>query len=148
MPAGIITNIGNITKDKILNKPQYTLILVILLLVFLILSDRLFGLNIYVITGLVMFVFSIIILSTFSNIDKPFNALFNSVSSRNFMSIFLLVFYIIYVYETPEFSSNYPHPVLQKLGITFVSVRTLAMLSVLFLSIMTAYTIYLTTEDN
>lgn len=147
MPGGIITNLTNLTSHNAINHPQYTLIALILTFVLLILADRLFGLNVYIVVSILLLIFSVIIASTLTNADKPFNALFNSSSSKNFMSVFLLVFFIIFVYENPDYDNDNPHPLYVKIGMPFITTKMVAMSLILSFSLVTAYTIYLTTRE-
>lgn len=151
MPGIFVNNIVNLTKTKITNKPHLTLILIILMFFTLIFLNRLFGVNMLGTTILILGLFTLIISSTILRTKSELNELFNSISSRNFMAIFLLVFFIIYVYEDPFYDSSKPNQLFDKLTNNhnkYISNRTVGLISLISFSIITAYTVYLTTRTN
>jgi hypothetical protein len=142
--------------------PSYMLILTFLLLLFAMFSQRIFGITsqYYIIfaTVIILSVMILITLSIFSsepklienNFLESINTIFDSPSSRNFLSVVALVLFIILVYELVEYDNNDPHYVLDKIMFgknKYISNRTSGILLIFFFSLLTSYTIMTTTRE-
>lgn len=164
MPGGIVDSVLNITSKFATNKPQYILISIVLAMIFIIFSKRLFQIEwkyfpIIITTG-ILFLMSIIIISTvlhtlqisdsYGYIDSFYNV-FSSPSGRNFFAIIMLLFFVIYLYELPQYDNNDPHKVLNTIMLgnnTFISNRTMGILLIFGFGIFIAYTVMLTTRES
>lgn len=151
MPGGIVNNLDNLFSSHVINRPYITLFFVVFLIILLIFGDRLLGFSyaysVYILIGL----FSIIIATTIFQHNVSLTDLFHSTSSRNFMSVMLLIFFIMFVYEDPEYSNNE----LNKMAniLTFgnnkhITNRMVGIGVIITFSLVTAYTIYLTTREK
>jgi hypothetical protein len=153
MPAGIILNISNITGKLATTKPHYTLFFLIFLILFFIFSERLIGLSNYASVIILLFIFALIISLIFFDAYgkyEIYNDIFNSTAGKNFFAIFLLVFFIIFVYELPMYDSDKPHDIINKLTFghnKLISNRFVGISIIFSLSMLTAYSIYKTSRD-
>ncbi len=162
MPAGVINNLDTIEKSSYLRN-KYVLIIFCLIMFFILFSKRIFNIQdpnfIIYVTAIVIGLFIVIILSTFLDVAGyssynylgKFNKLFNSPASRNFLAIITLVFFVIFVYEAPNYGNNNQHHLIDVLTFhnnKYISNRTAGMLLIMSFTILTAYTIYLTTKDS
>jgi hypothetical protein len=144
------------------SKPQRILIFIVIAVVFLLYSQRLFNItNQYYSTGvavLIIAIASIIMLSTFLHIlnitdnanVSNFNNVFNSPGSRSFFAIIVLVLFIMFLYEVPIYSNNDPHLASDKLMFGHNSIfsnRTVGMILLFTFTIVTGYTVYSTTRE-
>lgn len=153
---GFATNIANITHQKMIDYPQFTLILIMALILFILFSNRFIGGPNYLrIIGLLI-IFSVIIVGSFLTWFKQFgfghdtgvvrfSDIFNSGAGRNFISVFLLIFFIIYIYELEKYSND--DEVYESLGIV-ITKRTIGRIFILFYTFLTAYTMHLTTTSG
>jgi hypothetical protein len=162
MDSNTIHNITNVSSKYAKTKPQYYLVFVIVLIFFIVYSQRLFSIqrpdySVFM-TTCVIIIISFIIISTFLAIlevkdpngyIESFSSIFNSSGSRTFLAIILLVLFIIFVYETPKYGNNDPNETLNLLMLghnTYVSNREMGIILILFFGILTAYTAMTITE--
>ena len=159
---GLGTIISNYAGDQAKTKPHRIFILILIVIILLLYSQRIFGItnpyyNTYVACGLIL-IASLIILSTFLSIlhttdnehISNFNNIFNSPSSKNFFAVFLLIIFIMFIYEIPMYDNNNPHSVMDKLLFGYNGVfsnRLIGVILIFGFGISTAYMIHSTTRD-
>lgn len=168
MPAGIINDIANIFSKEAASKPYYTLFLIVIIIFITIYSQRILNIksNYYSLfsTIIILSVISLIIASTFlhmlniklkhekyNSYVENFNHIFNSAGSRNFLLIFSFLLFVMFVYESPEFDNENPHFMTDKFMFGYngiLSNRTYGLLLLIFFGLATAYTVYVTTNEN
>lgn len=157
------TVLTNFASEQATSKPQYVLILITIVIITLIYSQRLFNINNphynTLISCFLMAIMSIIILSTFLNVLKitdsqhvnNFNEIFNSPGSRNYFAVFVLLLFIMFVYELPVYDNNNPHVLIDKLTFghnKFISNKLLGLLLIISFCITTGYVIHSTTREH
>ncbi len=163
MPAGTVYNILNMTSKFATNKPHYFLIGIVLAMILIIYSRRLFQIKWkyypMLVTSFALILMSVIILSTFLQVLQikdpygyidSFNSVFNSPGGRNFFAIILLLLFVIYLYELPQYDNNNPNVVLDKImrgKNNYISNRTVGIVLIFLFGIFTAYTVMLTTNE-
>jgi len=162
MPGGTVDGALNITSKFAAKQSHYILIAIVLAMIFVVYTKRLFKIEWkyfpIVITVIVLLLMSLIILSTichFMKISNPyvdnFNSVFNSSGSRNFFAVILLLFFVIYIYELPQFDNNAQQHILDQVTCgnnNFISNRTMGIILIFGFGIFTAYTIMLTTRGT
>lgn len=164
MPAGIIGSIANIESTSAITKPHYTLFILVILIFLILFSQRMLGLDTgyyhIPVTLFFLLMISIIITSTILQtlkIDdstghiKTFNNIFNSPSSRNFLAIITFLFFVMFVYEIPEYDNSQPHPLVDKILFghnNFLANRTVGVFLIIIFGLFTGYTVYVTTRDG
>lgn len=160
---GLGTAISSFATEQARSKPQRILILIVIVIVFILYSQRLLGIEdpyygIFVVCFM-MVVASIIILSTFLSIlnvtDNKhvdnFNNIFNSTGSKNFFAIFVLVLFIMFVYEVPMYSNSRSHSIMDKVLFGYNGIfsnRVIGMLLIFAFCITTGYIVYSTTRGD
>ena len=159
---GLGTVISNFASEQARSKPQWILIVIVIAMVLLIYSQRLLGIaNPYYSTYVACFlllIVSIILLSTFLSVLNitdnvhvdNFNYIFNSPGSKNFFAVFLLLLFVMFVYEIPMYDNNNPHAIMDKLLFGYNSVfsnRLIGILLIFGFGISTAYMIHSTTRE-
>lgn len=159
---GIINSLVNLISNYAIIKPHYFLVGMVLIIFFLMFYEQIFNIDPYkhitLITSIIIGLISIIILSTILHVLNvhdsggyidSLNNVFNSAGGRNFLAIFSLVLFVMYIYEFPETTNNNPENLLNK--ITFghnniLSNKTASLITILFFTILTAYTVMETTN--
>jgi hypothetical protein len=167
MAGGTIYNIANITdvtSKYARTKPHYYLIAVILLIFFIVYSQRIFGItrpdySVFM-TVCVIILISFIIIMTFLYVleirdpegyIESFSNVFNSSGGRTFLAIILLVLFIIFVYETPTYGNNNPNETLNILTFghnTYISNRTYGIILIVIFGTFTAYVATTMTNED
>lgn len=159
----LITSISNYVSDQASSKPQMILIFIVITIIFLLYSQRLFGItdNYYntIMACFIIVIMCSIILTTFLNILRitnneyilKFSDIFNSPGSKNFFAVFLLLLFVMFVYELPLYDNNNTHAITNKLmfghnGV--LSNRTFGIMLIFGFCISTAYMIYKTTRES
>ena len=162
MPSGIISNIANLQTSAAVTQPHYTLFLIVIMIFFILFSQRLFSVgntnyDIFV-TIFLLVTISVVIISTIFevlNIDdkgghiKRFNNIFNSPGSRNFLAVISFLMFVIFIYETPEYDNNLQHHITDKIFFgynNYLSNRMVGVLLLMIFGMFTGYTIYSTTR--
>lgn len=158
----INTALVSLWSKKAVSEPSYALILIFCLLVFAIFSQRAFDIKsqyyILIATLLILLVMLFIIASLFAsqpqlldnNIFVAINNMFDSSSSRNFLSVVSLIMFVMLVYELAEYDNNDPHLFLDKILLgknNYISNRTSGIMLVLGFSLFVSYTIMKTTRQ-
>jgi hypothetical protein len=153
MPGAMIINLSNMTSKYATTKPHYTLIALVFLIIFLIFAERFINLNNLVSVIVLLLIFSIIIGFIFLDAHGQYeeiNKIFNSSGGKNFVALFLLVFFIIFIYEYGVYGNNDRYALLDKLTFghnKYVSNRFVGITAIFLFATVTAYTIYTTTRD-
>ena len=158
----LVTALSNFASEQARSKPQRILILIIIAIVFILYSQRLFGIvNTYystIVACFIITVVSVIMASTFLSIlnvtDNEhvvnFNNIFNSTGSKNFFAIVVLVLFVMFLYELPVYDNNDPNAASDKLMFgynKFFSNRTIGLLLMFAFTITTGYIIHSTTRE-
>jgi len=158
----LVTSLSNYAGEQAQSKPQRILILIMLVVIFVLYSQRLFGIeNTYYTTFVACFmvaVISIVILSTFLSVlamtdnqhVKNFNNIFNSPGSKNFFAVIVLLLFVMFVYELPMYDSRQPHSILDRIMFgynRYFSNKTIGLVLIFGFAITTAYFIHSTTRE-
>lgn len=161
---GLGTAISNFASEQAKSKPQIALIFITVATIFILFSERLFNVSstnrtyLIVMVCLITLIMSVVTASTFMHIlnltnnsrVNSFSNVFNSPGSKNYFAVFLLLLYVMRIYELPIYDNNYPHSVTDKILFghnTILSNRTLGVLVMFGFCISTAYMIYSTTRE-
>jgi hypothetical protein len=164
MPGGVVNNIANLQSNTAITKPYYTLFILVVMMFCILFSQRMLGIDSSYysipITLCFIIIFGIIITSTLlhvlkikdeNNYIENFNDTFNSPGSRNFLAIIAFVFFIMFVYEIPDYDNNRPHGLIDKITFGYnnlISNRFVGIILIIIISIFNGYAIYLTTRDG
>ena len=163
MPGGVVNNIANATSKFATTRPHYFLIGMVILIMIILYSERMFGIkweqySIFV-TVFVLMLMGVVILATFLHVlqihdsngyIEAFSNIFNSSGGRNFLAILSLILFVVFICEVPEYGNANPYPLLDK--ITFgnnklISNRTVGILTIFIFTILTGYTVMSTTKE-
>lgn len=151
------------SESTSLKLQNYILILIFILLVFMIFSQRIFNINsqyyILIATLVITLTMSFIIFSILSTdtklVNNTFlkfiNSIFDNPSSRNFLSIVSLILFVILVYELTDYDNNKPHYLLDKIMFghnNYISNRTGGIMIIFVFSLLIAYTVMTTTKNG
>ena len=163
MPGGVVNSVLNATSKFAKNQSQYILIAIVLAMILIIYSKRLFQIKweyfSIVVTSVMLLLMSLIIISTFLHVLQisdsygyidSFNHVFNSPSSVNFFAIIMLLLFVIYLYELPQYDNNNRHAILDTVTLghnSYISNRTMGIGLIFGFAIFTAYTVMLTTRS-
>lgn len=171
MPGGVINSLSNLVNKT--KQPHYFTLMMFAIIFLVIYSGRIFGFNnkdsnisslssseskFHLITGSIIMVILVgIIIITIANplnaggkIIKNFDSILNSTSSKNIITLFSLIFFVIFVYEVAEFDNNNPHGITDKLLMgnnNFLSNRSAGILLIIVFSLFTGYTISVTSSN-
>lgn len=144
-------------------QPSYILILIFCLLIFGIFSQRIFNIQspyyILIATIIVLGVMLFVILSVFAsapmlsdnNILISLNSVFDNPSSRNFLSVISLILFVMLVYELEYYDNDRPQGFLNKVLFghnNYISNRSWGLMLILIVSLITSYTVMLTTKEK
>ena len=145
-----------------LNIQNYILILVFIVLVFIMFSQRIFNIQSQhyilvasLITTITMAFIICSIISTDTKIANNqylqfINSIFDNPGSRNFLSIVSLILFVIFVYELVEYDNNDPQYIIDKITFgnnKYISNRTMGILLILIFSLFVSYTVMTTTKE-
>ena len=162
MPGSTVNNIRNILSKQATSKPFVVLFIMVILVFVLLYSQRMLGIeNSYyntAITILLLTLATIVITSTFLYILKIgdnqffdiFNNIFNSTGSRNFLALFSFLLFVMFVYEVSDFDNENPHGPTDTILFGYngiLSNRLYGLLYIFAISMLTAFSIYLTTRE-
>jgi len=165
MPGSSVYNISNLLSKYAKTKPHYYLLIIILIIILTIFSKRIFGLSLetyYSISASVVLAIGFVFLmSTFLYVYEikdsggyieGVNNLFNSQGGKNFITIIILLLFVIYIYEFPMYGNNEPHAfsmkVTDQLGRPpLISNKFMGIFMIFVFGIFTAYSMMITSNE-
>lgn len=141
---------------------NYIMFLVFIVLVFIIFSQRLFGIQTpyyllvaaIIITITMSFVICSIISTDTKIADNQYlqfiNSVFDNPGSRNFLAIVSLILFVIFVYELTDYDNNSRQAIIDTITFgnnRYISNRTFGLLLIVFFSVFVAYSVMTTTKE-
>jgi hypothetical protein len=161
--SNLNTTLISLWSKTATTKPSYILIVIFCLLIFGIFSQRIFNIEspyyILIATMIVLFVMIFIILSIFAsapklsdnNLLESLNDVFDNPSSRNFLSVIALILFVMLVYELEYYDNDRPHGYTNLILFghnNYISNRSWGLMLILIFSLITSYTVMLTTKEE
>ncbi len=150
------------SESTALKIQNYVLMLIFFVLVFVMFSQRILGIQseyyMIIATLIITLIMSFIICSIISIdtklVNNTFlqfiNSIFDNPSSRNFLSIVSLILFVILIYELTENDNNKPHYFMDKLMFghnNYISNRLGGIMIIFTYTLVVSYTIMTTTKE-